>query len=295
VVGLRLRERKAPPATEGADAVETVYGDVRDLEFLRNLIERRRIDSCFHLAAQSLVGVANAAPLATFETNILGTGNVLEACRALGTVDRIVISSSDKAYGGQEQQAYREEMPLNPVWPYDASKACADIVARTYASAYGMPVAVTRMGNVYGGGDFNFSRIVPGTIRSALLGERPVIRSDGTPVRDYLYVEDAVAGYLALGERAPDPEVAGGAFNFGSGEPVSVLQLVQTILDATDSPAAEPQILGASRGTEADREFVDSGHAHAVLGWTPRIRLTEGVRRSVEWYRKHLDEIRQAA
>jgi CDP-glucose 4,6-dehydratase len=290
----RHRRRPSNLALLGAaDRVTFVWGDLADPACVADAVVG--IDSCFHLAAQPLVGIANQTPVPTFETNILGTWTLLEALRGTATVARVVVASSDKAYGDQERLPYTEEMPLNGLYPYDASKACTDLLARSYAKTFGLPAAVTRMANIYGGGDFNLSRIVPGTIRSALRGERPIVRSDGTPVRDYLYVEDAVDAYLTLAERLEDGSVAGEAFNFGTNEPVSVLDLVERVTAAAGRPDLEPDVLSASKiHGEIDRQFLDSGKAERVLGWRARTSLDDGLRRSVEWYRGHLDELNAA-
>lgn len=269
-----------------------VWGDLTDPASVQEAVLGQEVDSCFHLAAQPLVGVANDSPVPTFETNVLGTWTLLEACRQAPSIERVVVASSDKAYGDQERLPYTEEMPLNGLYPYDASKACTDLLSRSYAKTFDLPLAVTRMANIYGGGDYNLSRIVPGTIRSALLGERPIVRSDGTPVRDYMHVDDAVAGYLTLAEQVAGDEITGEAFNFGTNEPVSVLDLVSRILEATGRADLEPEIQSTRKiHGEIDRQFLDSGRAERLLGWRARVDLDEGLRRSVEWYREHLAEL----
>lgn len=276
-----------------ADRVLSVWGDLADAGSVGEAVEA--MDTVFHLGAQPLVGIANESPLGTFETNVLGTWTLLEACRRSPSFERMVVASSDKAYGDQARLPYTEDMPLNGLYPYDASKACTDILARSYARTYTLAVTVTRMANIYGGGDFNPSRIVPGTIASALRDENPIVRSDGTPVRDYLYVEDAVDAYLILGERAADEGVAGEAFNFGTNEPVSVLDLVDRILSAAGKEHLEPTILSPTKiHGEIDRQFLDSAKAERVLGWRASTSLDEGLRRSVEWYARHLDELARA-
>lgn len=297
VVCLQLRERHSNIEILGLrDRVEVVYGDLVDLDLLRRIVREHAVGSCFHLAAQPLVQVANRSPLDTFESNVRGTWNLLEALHEVGGVERIVVASSDKAYGDHETLPYTEDMPLNGLWPYDASKACADVVARSYARAYELPLAVTRMANIYGGGDFNFSRIVPGTIRSALLGEDPVVRSDGSPVRDYLHVDDAVSAYLTLADRVHEPSVRGRAFNFGTNTPLSVLELVERILRLVGDELLSPNVLlrGKIRG-EIDRQFLDSTSAHDVLGWQARVPLDDGLVQATAWYREHLELIRTAA
>jgi len=214
---------------------------------------------------------------------------VLEACRGSGSVERIVVASSDKAYGSQTRLPYTEEMPVDARFPYDASKACADILAGCFAESYGMPVTRARCANIYGGGDLNFSRLVPGTIRSLFRDEPPLIRSDGTPLRDYLFIEDAVQAYLMLGESADAPGVRGEAFNFGSQAPVSVLNLVREIMEVAGTPHLTPKILGTS-ANEIPAQYVSSAKAGARLGWTPRVPLREGLRHAVEWYREALGQ-----
>jgi CDP-glucose 4,6-dehydratase len=268
-----------------------VRGDITDQALMDRAINEYDIDSCFHLAAQAIVGAANRAPISTFDSNIRGTWTVLEACRTSTTVQRVVVASSDKAYGTQPVLPYTEDMPLLGRSPYDASKAITDILAASYHSAFGTPVVVARCANVYGGGDVNFSRLVPGTIRSALQGERPVIRSDGTPVRDYIHVDDAVAAYLLLGERAIDPAIAGQAFNFGTNQPVAVLDLTREILAGAGREDLEPDIRGTGVvANEIDRQYLDSTKAATVLGWQATIPRPDGIARAISWYRDHPGE-----
>lgn len=268
------------------ERMSIVHGSIVDYATVERALNEYEVDTVLHLAAQAIVGAANRSPLSTFESNVKGTWNVLEACRVSRPDARVVVASSDKAYGDQPALPYREDSPLNGLYPYDASKVCTDVLARSYASTYGLAVAVTRCANIYGGGDLNWSRLIPGTIRSVLAGEDPVIRSDGTPERDYLYVTDAAAAYLALAERAADEGVRGRAFNFGWGEPVSALALVKRILEASGS-TAQPQILGQAKG-EIDRQYLDSTVARQVLGWQPRVPLTEGLRSTIAWYADYL-------
>jgi len=267
--------------------VTIVSGAVENLPVVERVLNEYEVEACFHLAAQAIVGAAPRSPLSTFETNVRGTWTVLEACRRVSGPSRVVVASSDKAYGEQPSLPYTEQSPLEGRFPYDASKACADVIARSYAVTYDLPVAVARCANIYGGGDLNFSRLVPGTIRSALRGEPPAIRSDGTPVRDYLYVEDAVEAYLLLGEQTNAPGVRGEAFNFGTAEPVSVLTLVREILERADIPRLEPRVLGSATH-ELSRQFLSSARAEARLGWRPRVARPEGLRRAVTWYREFL-------
>jgi CDP-glucose 4,6-dehydratase len=269
-----------------------VQADVQDYESILRTLNEHDIDSVFHLAAQTIVGTANRSPLSTFEANIRGTYVLLEACRAVGVVgdpvERIVVASSDKAYGSHQQLPYREDFPLQPTYPYDVSKACTDMVARSFAATYGMPVAVTRLANVYGGGDLNWSRIVPDTCRALIAGDAPVIRSDGSPERDYLYVEDAVDAYLAIAASLDDESLRGRAWNAGWGSPLSVREMVDRLIAASGRDAA-PEVRGS--GTphgEIDRQYLDSTAIRQALGWAPRIELDDGLRRTFEWYGRRL-------
>ena len=269
-----------------ASQISIAQGSITDYALVERTFNEYEIDTCFHLAAQAIVGAANRSPLSTFESNIKGTWTVLEACRLSRLVERVVIASSDKAYGSQPRLPYTEETSLLGANPYDASKACTDIIARSYHQTFGVPAAVARCANIYGGGDLNFSRLIPGTIRSALAAERPVIRSDGTPMRDYLYVDDAVSAYLSLAEQVTRESVAGQAFNFGADSPVSVLELVQRILELSGTPHLTPDVRGTGKlNDEIDRQYLDSRKAADVLGWAPTVSLDEGLRRAVEWYR----------
>ncbi|MBI5287642.1 MAG: GDP-mannose 4,6-dehydratase [Chloroflexi bacterium] len=272
-----------------------VRGSAADYQLVERALNEYEVDTCFHLAAQAIVGPANRSPLSTFESNIRGTWTILEACRQTG-VTRVVVASSDKAYGQQPFLPYTEDSPLLGTAPYEVSKACTDLLARSYRLGFGQSVTVARCANIYGGGDFNFSRLVPGTVLSVLAGERPIIRSDGTPERDYLYVEDAVDAYLALGS-CPDEAVGDGpAFNFGSARPISALSLVHRITQVCGRPDLQPDVRGAGPGhNEIDCQYVDSGRARAVLGWSPRLSLDDGLVRTVEWYRQVLSEQKAAA
>jgi CDP-glucose 4,6-dehydratase len=267
---------------------DVVQAELTELEGLLRVLAEYEVRWVFHLAAQTIVGTANRAPLATFEANVRGTYTLLEACRLAPGVERVVVASSDKAYGASDRLPYQEDMPLRPVWPYDVSKACADLIARSYAAAFGLPVAVTRLANVYGGGDLNWSRIVPDTCRSLARGERPVVRSDGSPERDYLHVDDAVDAYLAVAGSLDRPDLRGRAWNAGRDEPLSVLELVRRLI-AVSGRAVEPDVRG--EGTphgEIDREYLDSSAIREELGWTPRVELDEGLRRTWEWYAEQL-------
>ncbi len=261
-----------------------VRGELADLALVERALIEYRIDAMFHLAAQSQVGVARRAPFHTLEANVRGTYTVLEAARRAGDLSALVVASSDKAYGKHEALPYTEEMPLDGANPYDASKAAADVLARSYARAYGLPIVVTRCGNLFGGGDLNWDRLIPGTIRALLRGERPVIRSDGTPVRDYLYVADAASACLQTAARAR--ELAGEAFNFSLERPLSVLEVVELVSQAV-GVRAEPDIRNDAVG-EIPRQYLSAAKARRVLGWRPRVGLETGVRDTVGWYRRYL-------
>jgi CDP-glucose 4,6-dehydratase len=271
-----------------------VQADILDYESLLRVIHQYRFAAVFHLAAQALVGIANRSPLATYESNVRGTYTLLEAIRAAGVVgdrvERVVVASSDKAYGDVEELPYREGQPLEPAYPYDVSKACADLIARSYAVTFDMPVAVTRLANVYGGGDANFSRLVPETMRAIVRGERPVLRSDGTPERDFIYVEDAVDAYLAVAESLERPELRGRAWNAGAGQPIAVMDLVRRAV-AVSGKDVEPDVQG--EGTphgEIDRQYLDSTAIRDELGWQPRWDLDRGLAETYGWYESHLAE-----
>jgi CDP-glucose 4,6-dehydratase len=266
--------------------IDLVRGDICAEGLLPRALAEYEVDTVFHLAAQTLVGIANQAPLSTFETNIRGTWLLLEACRAHG-VGRVVVASSDKAYGAQAELPYREELPLQPVFPYDVSKAAADLLARSYWHTFGLPVAVTRFANLYGGGDTNGSRLVPEAVAAALAGRRPVVRSDGSPERDFLYVEDAVAAYLAICGALDRGEGMGEAFNAGGGRPRRVGDVVALICRLAGSEL-EPEIRGEGvPHGEIDRQWVDFGKLRALTGWEPSVTLEEGLRRTIDWYRAH--------
>jgi len=270
--------------------IRIAAGDITDLEFCRRVINEQQIQDVFHLAAQAIVGLANRSPLSTFEANIRGTYLLLEACRELIAdrcpLEAIVVASSDKAYGDQDQLPYVETMPLAGQHPYDASKSCADIVTHAYAVTYRMPAAVTRCANLYGPGDLNFSRIIPDTFQALIEGRRPVIRSDGTPKRDYLFVKDGAAGYLALAEAVSKGRCHGQAFNLGTGEPVTVLELVKRMIKVADA-RLEPEILNAAAGEIKD-QYLNSQLAEKTLGWRARTPLEKGLTISLAWYKNYL-------
>jgi CDP-glucose 4,6-dehydratase len=264
--------------------VDLAEADLRDSDGVAAAVAG--CDSVFHLAAQTIVGVARESPLETFEVNVRGAWNVFEACRG-AEVERVVFASSDKAYGASPELPYREDFPLRAAHPYDASKAAADIVARSYAHAYGVPIAVTRFANVYGGGDLNFSRLIPEAAVAALEGRAPVIRSDGSPERDFLFVDDAVSAYLAIAGALDRGAARGEAFNAGGEQPHSVREVVELIAELAGT-GIEPEIQG--EGTpdgEIDRQYVDSGKLRELTGWRPEVELGDGLRRTLEWYRSH--------
>ncbi len=269
------------------EKVKVVRGDVRDRAALERTLAEYEIKTVFHLAAQTIVGIANENPVSTFESNIQGTWNLLEACRRAPKVIAVVVASSDKAYGEQETLPYTEECPLQGRHPYDVSKSCADLIAQTYAVTFRLPVAVSRCGNFYGGGDLNWNRIVPGTIRSVLRGRRPVIRSDGQFVRDYLYVEDGAAAYMLLAERLVTmPELRGQAFNFSHEMQITVLELVERILEEMGS-TLRPDVRNEA-SNEILRQYLSAEHARRILNWTPHYTLQEGLQQTIRWYREFL-------
>jgi CDP-glucose 4,6-dehydratase len=269
------------------ERVKIVRGDVRDQVLLERVLGEYEIDTVIHLAAQTIVGIANRNPISTFESNIAGTWSLLEACRRSPQVKQIVVASSDKAYGDHEDLPYDEDTALQGRHPYDVSKSCSDLVAQSYATTYGLPVVVTRCGNFYGGGDLNWNRIVPGTVRSVLRDQRPIIRSDGSYIRDYFYVEDGAAAYSLLAEKlAGNPELAGQAFNFSNGIQVSVLQIVQQILKLMGSEL-QPEILNQTTH-EIRHQYLSAAKARQMLDWKPLFTLDEGLQQTISWYRNFL-------
>lgn len=268
------------------DRIKVVRGDVFDQRLLERALGEYEVNTIIHLAAQTIVGIANRNPVSTFETNIGGTWALLEASRRSPTVKQIVLASSDKAYGDQEQLPYDETTPLQGQHPYDVSKSCADLLAKTYAVSYGLPVAITRCGNFYGGGDLNWNRVVPGTIRSILRGQRPVIRSDGEYVRDYFYVEDGAAAYMLLAERlAENPSLRGEAFNFSNEIQLTVRQLVDKILKLMGSTLV-PDVQNQATN-EIRRQYLSAEKARRMLAWAPIFELERGLERTIAWYREH--------
>ena len=276
---------------------DLVDADVLDEAAVARVVNEYAPQLVFHLAAQTIVGTANRSPLGTFETNVRGTWNLLEACRSLGEqspVRAIVVASSDKAYGAKYELPYREDDSLQPKYPYDVSKACADLVARSYAHTYGLPVAVTRLANIYGPGDFNLSRVVPDTARALIRGERPVLRSDGTPQRDFLHVADAVEAYLAVADSLARPGLCGRAWNAGTGVPVSVIEVVERLIAASGREVA-PDVRGfGPPAGEIDRQWLDSTAIRRELGWQPVRQLGEGLEETYAWYVEVLGGARSA-
>ena len=269
------------------ERVNVVRGDVCERDTVERAIGEYEAGVVIHLAAQTIVGIANRNPVSTFESNIRGTWTLLEACRRSPGVRAIVIASSDKAYGAQENLPYTEDTPLAGRYPYDVSKSCADLIAQSYASTYELPVAVTRCGNFYGGGDLNWNRIVPGTIRSLLRGEPPVIRSDGRYVRDYFYVEDGAAAYMLLAEQLHcRPDLRGQAFNFSNETEVTVMALVRRIVSAMGTDV-EPRVLNEAT-CEIPCQCLSARRARTLLGWSPLFTLEEGIERTISWYREFL-------
>lgn len=269
------------------EQVRIVWGDVRDQALLERTLGEYEIDTVIHLAAQTIVSIANRNPVSTFETNIGGTWALLEAARRSPMVKQIIVASSDKAYGEHDRLPYTEETPLRGCHPYDVSKSCVDLIAQAYAVTYGLPVVISRCGNFYGGGDLNWNRIVPGTIRSVIRGQRPIIRSDGHYVRDYFYVEDAAAAYLLLAERlAENPDLRGQAFNFSNETQVTVLEMIERILKLMNSDL-EPDVRNEATN-EIRLQYLSAAKSRRVLGWQPLFTLDDGLRRTIEWYRAFL-------
>lgn len=270
------------------ESVKVVRGDIRDQAILERILGEYEIDTVMHLAAQTIVTIANRNPISTFETNIAGTWNLMEACRRSPKVKQIVVASSDKAYGDQEDLPYSEETPLQGQHPYDVSKSCADLIAKTYAVSYDLPVVITRCGNFYGGGDLNWNRIIPGTIRSILRGQRPVIRSNGQYVRDYFYAEDGAAAYMLLAEHLSKfPELKGEAFNFSNEIQITVAQIVEKILTLMGS-SLQADIRNET-SNEILHQYLSAEKARKVLGWAPLFDLDQGLSRTLAWYSSFLE------
>lgn len=276
-------------SNEALKAANIVRGDLSDSRFLERVLAEYEVQTVMHLAAQTIVPIANKNPLSTFESNIAGTWNLLEACRLVKSVSAVVVASSDKAYGDAEVLPYSELTPLKAEFPYDVSKACADMLSLSYAKSFELPVAITRCGNFFGGGDLNWNRIVPGTIRSVMRGQAPVIRSDGTLIRDYIYVEDAVSAYMTLAEALTNsPNLKGEAFNFSNETQTRVLDLIELILQQLGSDL-KPIIKGENHG-EIQAQYLDSSKAKVMLGWKAKFGLEAGLAKTVKWYKEYLGE-----
>ena len=290
VVSFDRRRVTEKPSAIGMLGIEDdliqVEADLCDADEVSRTLRDNRIDTVFHLAAETIVGTVHASPVQGFESNVRGTWTMLQACRDL-RIERVVVASSDKAYGAHEELPYREDFALQPTAPYEASKAAADLIARSYWHAYGLPVAITRFANVYGGGDLNFTRLVPEAVSAVLDGRPPVLRSDGSPERDLLYVEDAAAAYLALADNLDRDDVRGEAFNAGGGRAYRVLDIVATIARLAGT-GVEPDVRGTGNPEgEIDRQYVDPSKLRDTLGWQPLVGLEEGLGRTIDWYRDH--------
>jgi CDP-glucose 4,6-dehydratase len=261
-----------------------VAGDITKFDSTKKIFSDYEIDTCFHLAAQPIVGIANQSPIPTFETNIIGTWNILEIARTLESMERVVVASSDKCYGDPIKLPITEDHCLLASYPYDASKACADILTRVYYKTYGMGVGVTRCCNIYGGGDLNFSRIFPDSVKSVIINKNPVIRSDGTPIRDYIYITDVVSAYMTLAENLDRKEIKGEAFNFGSNSPITVLDLVKKIIQVSGKDL-QPEVLGKNKPkAEIDAQYLSSEKAKKMLNWSPKVKIEDGIKGTINWY-----------
>jgi CDP-glucose 4,6-dehydratase len=270
----------------------TVRGELEDYSLMERILNEYEIEVVFHLAAQTIVGIANQNPLSTFSANIQGTWNVLEAARHARHIKAVVQASSDKAYGAHDVLPYTEEAPLIGRHPYDVSKSCADLIAQAYWVTYKLPVAITRCGNFYGGGDLNFNRIVPGTIRSLIDGQRPIIRSDGTLIRDYFYVKDGVGAYIVTAEKLLAGKGEGEAYNFSNEIQVNVRELVDMICRVSGVTHLEPVILNDAPN-EISHQYLSAGKARRELAWTPSYTLEQGMTETVAWYRQHFADLKQ--
>jgi CDP-glucose 4,6-dehydratase len=274
------------------DKISVISGSLEDYYVIERALNEYEVEVIFHLGAQAIVPIANNNPFSTFESNVKGTWVLLEACRRNRKVNKILIASSDKAYGEHKILPYTEEMPLIGRNPYDVSKSCADLIAQMYFYHYEIPICVTRCGNLFGGGDLNFNRIVPGTIRSVFYNERPVIRSDGKYVRDYFYVKDAAKVYILLAEKMDDSSIVGQAFNFGNDTPMTVLEITNEILSLMNRLDLEPIILNQAKG-ESPRQYLSSKKAREMLQWKPTFSLREGLLETIEWYKDYLTHIKR--
>lgn len=264
------------------NSISAVYGSLDNYQLIERVLNEHEIDTCFHLGAQTIVTTANRSPLSTFESNIRGTWNILEAARNCKMIERVLVASSDKAYGCHDTLPYTEDAPLKGSHPYDVSKSCADLIAQAYFKTYSVPVAVTRCGNLYGGGDLNFNRIIPGTIKSVIFNEPPIIRSDGTYTRDYVYVMDAADAYLKLAENLGRKDVKGEAFNFSNENPINVIDLVDTIIDISGK-SLRPTVLAQTKNEIKD-QYLSAKKVSNVLGWRPYHTLKDGLSETYKWY-----------
>ena len=271
------------------EGIDLIHGDIVNYDICSRVLNEYNVDSVFHIAAQAIVLSANKSPLPTFESNIKGTWNILEACRLNKGVKRIVVASSDKAYGEQKKLPYKEESPLLGYYPYDASKACTDILARCYFKTYNLTLAVTRNANTYGPADMNFSRIIPDIIKTLINGKQPVIRSDGSPQRDYMFIKDSVNAYLTLAENLHRKEIIGESFNFGTGKPVGVLALLRKVLNLMKKENIKPKILGLAKN-EIDRQYLSIEKAKRLLNWHPDYTLDQGLKETVDWYKSYFEK-----
>ena len=264
--------------------LKAAKGNIIDYNSVNRIFNEYEINACFHLAAQPIVTIANRSPIPTFETNIKGTWNILEVARKTETLERIVIASTDKVYGEPIKLPITEDHPLDASYPYDASKACLEILVRTYFKTYELPIGITRCCNIYGGGDLNFSRIIIDTIRSIIFNKNPIIRSDGTPVRDFIYIDDVVNAYLTLAENLGRKDVKGEAFNFGSNSPISMIDLVNKIIKVSGKNL-KPEIIGKKKPhAEIDEQYLSSEKALRLLKWKPKVPLDIGLKRTIKWY-----------
>jgi len=274
------------------NTVVTVRGEIENYFLLERIINEYEIDTVFHLAAQTIVTIANRNPISTFKSNIEGTWNILEACRKSSLVSRIVVASSDKAYGDQPILPYDEKTPLEGRHPYDVSKSCADLICRAYFETYNLPVCVTRCGNFYGGGDLNYNRIIPGTIQSIFHHKRPAIRSDGSPLRDYFYIRDGVDAYILVAEQMENKGIQGEAFNFSTEHPYSVLDIVQKIIDLMGSDL-KPELLNHA-ANEIHDQYLSAGKAKKLLNWESKYTLESGLKETIDWYTHFFEHYQQS-
>lgn len=291
----RLTEKPSAIGMLGIeDELVQVEADLCDGAEVERVLRESAVETVFHLAAETIVGTVQASPVQGFESNVRGTWTLLQACLEQG-VEKVVFASSDKAYGAHDVLPYREDFPLQPTAPYEASKAAADLIARSYWHSYGLPVAVTRFANIYGGGDLNFSRLIPEAVSAAIAGRAPVLRSDGSPERDFLYVEDAASAYLAIVDGLDRDDVRGEAFNAGGGRSHRVGDVVEMIARLSGT-GVEPDIQGEGNpGGEIDKQYVDPLKIRQRLGWEPRVGLEEGLQRTLDWYREHPESLAPAS